>query len=329
MKPLSPLTAALLKGCGTILGVGNGPNSLLVLSFHRVLPQPDPLLPEEPDIAKFSAEMDVLAALCRVLPVAEAVERLYRRTLPSHAACITFDDGYANNLTCAAPVLAARRLPATVFVATDYLRGGRMWNDTVIEAVRRAGTQMDLSTIGLGRIDMPDAPAQRRAVQSIIGALKYLPPAERERRASCIAEQVGAQLPADLMLSETGVKQLIATGIDVGSHTLSHPILAEVNEAEAQREISASKSTLESISGTPVALFAYPNGKPGKDYQRSHVEMVRRAGFQSAFSSAWGVCRVSSDRFQLPRMRPWERSAPRFAGRLLYTRRAATREDTA
>ena len=204
-----------------------------------------------------------------------------------------------------------------------------MWNDTVIEAVRRAESELDLSEMGLGRFDITDEPARRRALDGIIGALKYLQPAERERKAARIGERVGKQLPAELMLSEAGVRQLEAMGIAVGAHTLSHPILTELNEAEAEREISASKAALEAISGTPVALFAYPNGKPVKDYRRVHVEMVRRAGFQAAVSSAWGVCRVSSDRFQLPRMRPWERSAPRFAGRLLYTRRAASKEETA
>ena len=78
--------------------------------------------------------------------------------------------------------------------------------------------------------------------------------------------------------------------------------------------------------GEPVTLFAYPNGRPRRDYAREHVEMVRQAGFSAAVSTAWGACRRASDRFQLPRMLPWDTSALKFAARLLRTHRAAPAE---
>lgn len=327
MKQLSPWVAALLRGCATLVA-GNGGGSLLVLVFHRVLPEPDPLLTEDPDVADFAAQMDVVRATCTVLPLAEAVERLYKQSLPSNAACITFDDGYANNLTCAAPILESKRLPATVFVTTGFLEGGRMWNDTVIESVRRAGGELDLTSIGLGRFELPDVAAKRRASQSLRRMLKYLDPEERDKKTSQIAEIVGHDLPKDLMLSESQVQQLVGKGIDVGAHTVSHPILARMQDLTARSEILASKAMLEAVTGAPVRLFAYPNGQPQRDYLRRHVDMVREAGFCAAVSHAWGACHVSSDRFQLPRMKPWETSSVGFVGRLIYTRRAK-REVTA
>jgi peptidoglycan/xylan/chitin deacetylase (PgdA/CDA1 family) len=263
-----------------------------------------------------------------VIPLVEAVERLYKRSLPPNAACITFDDGYANTLICAAPVLEKRGLPATVFITTGYLEGGRMWNDTVIESVRRAGEQLDLSSIGFGRFKLTDMSARRHAAQVLRRKLKYLDPEDRAQKTSRIAEIVGRELPEDLMLSVPQVKELIRRRIDVGAHTVSHPILTRVDDVTARREILASKATLEEVTGAPVELFAYPNGQPHRDYLRSHVDMVREAGFSAAVSSAWGACHVGSDRFQLPRMKPWETSSVGFVGRLLYTRRAK-REETA
>jgi peptidoglycan/xylan/chitin deacetylase (PgdA/CDA1 family) len=327
MKQLSPWTAALVKRCATLVS-GHGGSSLLVLVFHRVLPKADPLLSEDPDVADFAAQMDIVRATCTVLPLAEAVERLYTRSLPPNAACITLDDGYANNLTCAAPVLEERGLPATVFVTTGFLEGGRMWNDTVIESVRRAGEQLDLTSIGLGRFELLDVSARRRASQSLRRKLKYLDREERAQKTSQIAEIVGLDLPESLMLSESQVKELVQRGIDIGAHTMSHPILTRLDDATARREIVTSKETLEAVTGRRVELFAYPNGQPQRDYARRHVEMVREAGFSAAVSHAWGACHVGSDRFQLPRMKPWETSRVGFIGRLLYTRRAK-REETA
>src|SRR5579859_7762471 len=323
MKALSPLSAAALRVCGTVLAPGGQRGSLLVLIFHRVLSHPDPLLPGEPDVVHFAAQMDLVRAVCRVLPLAEAVDRLYSRSLPPRAACITFDDGYANNLTHAAPILRERGLPATAFVASGYLGGGRMWNDTVIEAVRRAGAELDLSALGLGRFTLTDLAARRSAIDVILNELQYRHQAERARAADGIAERVGAELPRDLMLTPAQLAALPGLGVDVGAHTVTHTILTRVDAATARREIASSKAVLQDLTGTQVALFAFPNGRPARDYERTHVEMVREAGFSAAVSTAAGACRPDSDRFQLPRMLPWERSAAGFAVRLVRTYAAA------
>jgi hypothetical protein len=73
---------------------------------------------------------------------------------------------------------------------------------------------------------------------------------------------------------------------------------------------------LEALVGEPIALFAYPNGKPRQDYAGAHVELVRTAGFDAACSTAWGVASRSSDVFQIPRFTPWDREAWRFGLRL-------------
>ena len=321
MTPLSGFSAALMRQVGNVVAPGGARGSLLVLIFHRVLPQTDPLMPGEPDTAAFAAQMDVIRATCTVLPLSEAVERLYSGSLPERATCITFDDGYANNLTMAAPILKARGLPATVFVATSFLNGGRMWNDTVIESVRQAGESLDLASIGLGAHSLPDVPARRRAIDTIIGQIKYLDPAERPGKAAAVADCARATPPSDLMMTDDQVRQLPREGIEVGAHTLTHPILARTNPDDAWREIAGSKTVLEALTGTQVKLFAYPNGRPRRDYERAHVEMVRKAGFTAAVSTAWGAGQRTSDRYQLPRMLPWDKSPLKYAARLLRTHR--------
>ena len=117
-----------------------GPGSrLTVMIFHRVLKEPDPLLPSEPDEQQFEARMRAVRAWFNVLPLAEAIGRLQAGALPARPLAISFDDGYADNFEVALPVLRKLGLPATFFVATGFLDGGCMWNDTVIETVRRSG----------------------------------------------------------------------------------------------------------------------------------------------------------------------------------------------
>jgi len=86
---------------------------------------------------------------------------------------------------------------------------------------------------------------------------------------------------------------------------------------EARAEIVEGKRRLEEITDAPVTLFAYPNGKPGRDYGPRDVELVRRAGFAAAVSTRAGAANRASDLFQLPRFTPWDKSPRRFGMRLL------------
>src|SRR6185295_2112486 len=115
----------------------------------------DPVASGTVDAAAFDWQMECLSRCFRVLPLSEAVERLRQGTLPGRAACVTFDDGYADNAEVALPILRRHGLCATFFVATGFLDGGIMFNDRVIEAVRGApGAQLDLTPLGLGRFDI-------------------------------------------------------------------------------------------------------------------------------------------------------------------------------
>jgi hypothetical protein len=118
-----------------------------------------------------------------------AVERLAARSLPARAVCVTFDDGYADNAEVALPILRKHRVPATFFIATGYLDGGRMFNDTVTESIRAISTPtLDLASLGLGRLVLDTVEAKRAAIARILPVLKYLPAPEREAHAARLGE---------------------------------------------------------------------------------------------------------------------------------------------
>jgi peptidoglycan/xylan/chitin deacetylase (PgdA/CDA1 family) len=116
------------------------------------------------------------------------------------------------------------------------------------------------------------------------------------------------------------IKRLHNEGMEIGGHTVTHPILALLDEEEARAEILGGKRQLEDITGAPVSLFAYPNGKPDQDYSLRDVELVKKAGFAAAVSTMSGVANRSSDLFQLPRFGPWDKNPHRLGLRLLLSR---------
>jgi peptidoglycan/xylan/chitin deacetylase (PgdA/CDA1 family) len=295
-----------------------GPDArLTILIFHRVLPTPDPLFPGEPDAAWFETQMQWIKDWFNVLPLAEAIECLRSQSLPARAAAITFDDGYADNCTVALPILRRAGLSATFFVATGYLNGGQMWNDTVIDVVRRAkGPRLDLSQLQLGDHLVATLDDRRRALEQLLNAIKYMVPAQRERLVGDLAADAGIAPSRELMLTSHQVRTLADSGMTIGAHTVSHPILARVDEKQARTEMIQSKLRLEAITGRKVDLFAYPNGKPDTDYTMTHVRLVREAGFSAAVSTGWGTATARGDIFQLPRFTPWDRTALRYALRL-------------
>ena len=300
---------------------------LSVLIFHRVLPRTDALFPGEPDAARFDAQLRLLKRWFDILPLPDAVAAMQDGRLPARALAITFDDGYADNCTVALPVLRRHALRATFFIATAYLDGGRMWNDTVIESLRLCSlSTIDLGALGLGIFSLGSTVERRAAIASILDTMKYLPLRERDAKVEALAELCGGALPNDLMLTSTQILQLRAAGMTIGAHTVNHPILARQPDADAWSEIAGGKQALERILGEPVTLFAYPNGKPCRDYLPAHVRMAREIGFEAAFSTAHGTVGAGEGSFEIPRFTPWDRTPLRYGLRMA---RNLTRRDIA
>lgn len=293
---------------------------LSVLIFHRVLAQRDEIFTGEVDRSDFDTLCGWVKAMFNVLPLDQAVQRLRQGTLPARALAITFDDGYRDNRTEALPILQRHGLTATFYIATGYLDGGRMFNDTVIEAIRRSPLQRvdlrPLAIAGIGEADIATPDQRRVLIEALLKAIKYRDPAERDELGQRLAERTGATLPDDLMMSSAQVRELRAAGMQIGAHTVNHPILATLPRAAATNEIVTSKRTLEDLLGERVGLFAYPNGKPSQDFSDESVALARDAGFDCAVTTAWGAARAGTDLFRLPRFSPWDRTRTRFALRM-------------
>lgn len=286
----------------------------ITLIFHRIMREPDPLSPSEPTTAWFDRLVGYLARHFEIVPLAEAVRRASRGELNGRTLSITFDDGYADNFVEALPVLERHGVPATFFVASGYIEGGRMWNDTIIETLRRLPDGVvEIDDAPDGPMLLGDAASRRAAAARLITAWKHLPPAQRQERVDRLARRV-KDLPDDLMMNRQQLRTLANSACaEVGGHTRSHPILASVDRAEAKSEIEGGKLDLEDWLQREVRLFAYPNGKVGRDYRPEHAALAQEAGFAAAVATDWGTLDAATDPFAIPRFTPWHSKLDRFA----------------
>jgi peptidoglycan/xylan/chitin deacetylase (PgdA/CDA1 family) len=318
----------------------------LVLLYHRVAaldsdPQRLAVTPEH-----FAGHLEILRLRCYPMPLQEMIKGAQDGSLPDRAVAVTFDDGYADNLEDGRPLLERYEVPATVFLTTSYLGGGRefWWDDLErllllpgelprILRLRVRGSVHDWDLEGASTYDVEDCqrhadwnvenpkdPTPRHHVyRCLCRMLGRVSNEERDAtlRELCDAAGVTACARAThKVLAPHEVARLTEGGvIDVGAHTATHSALSALPLTMQQSEIAGSKARLQEITGREVAGFAYPFGGRS-DYTAATVALVREAGFTWACSTHRGLVGPRSDLFQLPRLlvRSWDSET--FAGRL-------------
>ena len=313
------LAALAARSIGGAVSPAGARGRLAVFGYHQVLERKDALRHGEPTPGEFASDLEIIKRLFNVLPLGEAVRRLQEGSLPARAACITFDDGYANNHDLAAPALEAAGLPATFFVATGAIDEGIMWNDLVLEAVARCREPFVIADESLrAAVAIPGAAEGGASLGTrLLQALKYRPLAERaEAAARLYRDNVGGE-PPRLMMTRDGVAALAQRGFAIGGHTVQHPILTRLPDADARLEIDGCSRWIEQVTGQRPTEFAYPNGRPGTDFTPAHAAMVQDAGYDCAVSTEWGIARRGADPFTIPRIGSWWRHNRRVAAGVL------------
>jgi peptidoglycan/xylan/chitin deacetylase (PgdA/CDA1 family) len=258
---------------------------VLILTYHRFGKRPASGVT---DARTFADQLEYLSAHYTIVPLS-AVERHLRdgEPLPDAPAVITIDDGYHDAYAVAFPVLRHYRAAATLFAATDFVDGrGWLWTDKL----RYLKAQLNGSAFHLD--------AERTNAE-----LKRLPDTEKERRIAAIEKEAGVTLPplppaACRALTWDQAREMAADGIDIGSHTVTHPILTHLDAGELAFELRQSRTRLEQMLGREITLFCYPNG----DYDARVRDAVCRAGYRLAVTTECGLTDRASDPLALPRV---------------------------
>jgi peptidoglycan/xylan/chitin deacetylase (PgdA/CDA1 family) len=243
------------------------------------------------------------------------------RPLPERAVLVTFDDGYRNNLTVAAPELEAEGVPALFHLTTGLIgTRERLW-----------GTRLDLVVMEWkdGDIPLPDGSrearprdvAGRRALAARLRkACKHLDDPGRLEYLGRLARAHGAPLAGDqerdAFMTWDDARELHRRGFALGAHTVSHPIMSRLSLEQAETELRECKSRIERELGTECPWLAYPNGKP-EDVGVAVMRSARACGFEVAFTTTPGYFVVGDDPLAIPRVGVGGRtSAAAFLGRV-------------
>ncbi len=309
--------ARLLRPLSVAAAYGRRRPVFQVLTYHRVNDENDPFFPSVPT-AVFEQQMAYLARACRVTTVEDLVEQGRRGRLPRNAVAVTFDDGYRDTFTHAAPVLARHGLRATVFLATGFIGTGAVpWFDRLAMAFKTTAVAAVATPWG-SRVPLTGEAARLWALDQTVRYLKALPDDERRvglgRLLDALAVTDG-RWSKDWMLDWDAVQALTGLGFSIGAHTVSHPILSKLDLERARTEIVDSRRAIESACGLVPRAFAYPNGRP-EDYTAAVQRLVREAGFSCAVTTRFGVNTCDTPPYELRRGRPWEHDLPTFAFKL-------------
>jgi peptidoglycan/xylan/chitin deacetylase (PgdA/CDA1 family) len=315
---------ASLRSITSMLSPRGDSARLTIVTFHRVLEKEDPLQPDLPCRAQFERKLSWLTRQFRILPLAQACNQLFEGILPSRSACISFDDGYKDNLSNALPALERLQLPATVFVATGFQAGNNMFNDEIVESVRATRLDtVDAGAFSLGQLRLGTLAEKLHAINCLVSAVKYLPLTQRSLALTELRTMFRTETIPGLMLSSNDIKSLHHRGIEIGGHTRNHPILMRESDHDALQEIRACRSDIGNILGEVPQLFAFPNGKLDDDFTLKHCEMVQNAGFTYGFSTDPASATIRSNHFRLPRVSMWAESRLRNSVSLLNNLRKA------
>jgi peptidoglycan/xylan/chitin deacetylase (PgdA/CDA1 family) len=288
----------------------------VILGYHRVADGPDPYqMSVSPE--RFGEQLAMLARLARPMRLEELPTLLADARLPRRAVAVTFDDGYADTLHIAQPLLAQVGIPATVFVVSGAI-GRELWWDRLDRLVTLASESGRAFTLPVGQSTFTWGERSRGSVASLRRAVYLeLRPLEAPARDAAL-DRLSEVLAADEQQSSVGLRRVLTDAelhhlaasdlVRIGAHTVTHPPLSQLNPSRQREEIAGSRRALESLLGRPVTSFSYPFG----DRAPGTAALVREAGYVCACQSRNAVVWRRTDRFALPRFWVPNWDGPRF-----------------
>lgn len=278
---------------------------LLVLMYHRFSREPHPY---KISAGEFAAHLEYLSKHNRVLSLSEAVENLKNeKPLPPNAAVITIDDGYADAYDVAFPILKKFEMPAVVYAVTNFLdEKCWLWTDLmryILHETKAANLNVEIENGKKieaklnGGIDKPELAAL------INRRLKLLTDERKDLKIKEIAEKLKVKIPelptrdyAPMTWAQAA--EMDANAVNIESHTVSHPILTNINQSRLDEELINSKRRLEEKLNRKIEHFCYPNGNLNANVRQS----VEKAGYNSAVTTDYGFNGRQANKFTLNRI---------------------------
>lgn len=312
------LAAQLLARSGAarvLQRLAGGAGLVTILAYHRVFDMGDEAaFPFDPELvsatsADFRWQMEQVLRAGTPITFRRLAEALDGgQELPARPILVTFDDGHRDNFTHALPVLRSLGVPATVFLSTGYVGcPGTFWFDRVAQLLYRAPRGRVEVAAATFMAELDGVASRRVAAGRLLAALKGVPDAARRGALAELEAKLAPAAPAgDQALSGAvtwdEARALAAAGVELGSHTVSHPILTQVDDAALERELVDSRGAIERETAQPVTAIAYPVGGE-QAFDGRVAAAAARAGYRFGASYVSGVNeRALGERFALRRL---------------------------
>jgi peptidoglycan/xylan/chitin deacetylase (PgdA/CDA1 family) len=275
-----------------------------VLAYHRIerTELPDPfgmyVAPEQ-----FAQHLEWLRSRYRPMSLPQFLAARATGIVPRNAVVVTFDDGYADNVSNALPLLERFEVPATFFIAAGYVGSGReFWWDALerIIATRRDLVPEMLAALGLdARSSGAGAGAAFAAVRDGLLELPASRCSELLAGWQVAAGVDGAMRPTHRVMDAEELRRLAAHRlVTIGAHGVNHLDLTRLDDAARRHEIGPSRRQIEAYIDRPVRYFAYPFGACDVATEAA----VRSAGFEAAFTTDWAPVTRRTGPWRMPRL---------------------------
>jgi peptidoglycan/xylan/chitin deacetylase (PgdA/CDA1 family) len=286
------------------------PPSVVVLRYHSI--REDPKLSQQylsgivHALDRFDEHMRIIASeyvpvsLDDIVGFAEG-----KAAIPRRAVAVTFDDGFADNLEIAAPVMNRYGIKGAVFVSVGFVEArDTLWFLRIRNAFNASTVPAWPGLQGDREYDF-SLPVER--YQAFLEASRACAQVTGERQESLVGsieQRLGVpplRPEQKIMLTWNDIRELQAQGHIIGSHTMSHPNVAHVGHEELVRELVDSKRRLEEKTQVSIIHFSFPKPILTPYFTEETIEEVRRAGYRTAVTCEPGTFRRSDDLFRINR----------------------------
>ena len=259
-------------------------SQVIILVYHRIGPMTDKWSNSPLHQELFEEQMNYFSKNFEIISLNNLSEMIAKGTIPEKAVVITFDDGYKDNYEVAFPILKKYNAPATIFLATGPIEQKKLFWWDLVNYVLFHTDMKSIDINDMGSYQLGSEEDKTKAGLNIQEKLKKMDNSKKEFIIDELINLTGVNIPEKLgkkyVLSWNEIKRMNKSGIEFGSHTVTHPILTNVSLDEAKWEIVNSKNCIEENLGTDVKSFAYPNG----DFNDEISSLVESLGFSSSVS---------------------------------------------
>jgi peptidoglycan/xylan/chitin deacetylase (PgdA/CDA1 family) len=283
---------------------------LLILAYHGVSQDDEHLWNPELFVSpqRFASRMQALKDYgCHVLPLNDALEKLWAKRLPPCSVVLTFDDGGCDFSQRAFPILRQFNFPATVYLTSYYSSYNRPVFDVMCSYLLWKGQDRIIDTTGLmaqaARFQLNDSHVRERVAHAIqvFARESRFSAAQKDELLSTIAERLGVDYETILnkrilhLLSVEELTKLAAEGVDIELHTHRH--YAPKSREYFLAELEENRKAIVQFTKVPHH-FSYPHGL----HEEQFDEWLGLFEVVSATTCEPGLATNSSDRYKLPRL---------------------------